>query len=166
MLFAGAEEPQEPPKPKGQVEGLRCAEPGCNGLLVLRWSIQLNRWFYGCVEWPKCHGILPANMDGSPRGKPRTRELQGWRNQAHEAFDCLWKEGHVSRGGAYSWLQEVMEMSSDEAHMFEMNVEQCQKVVEKVETHGPGTAFWKEWRGRSKKRRRRRRHGTKKKKSV
>jgi ssDNA-binding Zn-finger/Zn-ribbon topoisomerase 1 len=152
MLFADAERPKEPPKPTGKVEGLRCAEPGCDGVLELRWSIPLGRWFYGCSRWPGCEGILPANENGSPRGRPRTRELQGWRNRAHGAFDPIWQEGHCSRNGAYGWLQEVMELTADEAHMFEMSIEQCKRVVEKVQTHGPGTEFWKGWRSRSKKR--------------
>lgn len=151
MLFTDAEEPKGPPRPIGRVDGLRCAEPGCDGVLELRWSTQLGRWFYGCSRFPDCNGILPANENGSPRGRPRTRELQGWRNRAHEAFDPIWQEEHCSRGGAYAWLREVMELTSDEAHMFEMGVEQCQRVVELVRTQGPGTDFWRKWRSRPKK---------------
>jgi len=159
MLFPGAEKPQEPPPVKGEVKGWKCAEPGCDGVLELRWSHNLGRWFYGCSEWINgCKGILPANEDGSPRGRPRTRELQGWRNDAHNAFDPIWQDGHCKRPTAYAWLQEVMEMSSDEAHMFEMNIEQCQRVIEKVKTHGPETDFWRRWRkARSKKKKKRRR---------
>jgi len=159
MLFPGAEEPQERPVAKGEVKGWKCAEPGCEGILELRWSHKLGRWFYGCTRWPDCNGILPANEDGSPRGRPRTRELQGWRNRAHNAFDPIWQEGYCKRPTAYAWLQEVMEMSSDEAHMFEMNIEQCQRVIERVETHGPGTDFWRRWRKAQSKKKRKRRRG-------
>jgi len=140
--------PKNPPP--FAVEGLRCAEPGCDGVLELRWTNKLERWFYGCNRWPKCNGILPANSDGSPNGVPRTRELQGWRSRAHAAFDILWKEKHCKRTDAYSWLREVMELSVEEAHMFKMSIEQCQQVIEKVRTHGPATEFWHHWREKMK----------------
>lgn len=155
-LFPGADVPQERPKPAGRVVGLRCAEPGCGGELVLRWSGRLESWFYGCTRFPECEGVLPANEDGSPRGRPRTRELQGWRNRAHQAFDRIWKDGHVSRGVAYAWLQAASGWSAQQAHMFEMSVQQCQRVIRLVAEKGPGTEFWRSWRRRRPRRRRRR----------
>jgi ssDNA-binding Zn-finger/Zn-ribbon topoisomerase 1 len=134
-----------PKKPNTEVTGLHCAEPGCNGVLELRWSPRFERWFYGCSNYPDCNGVLPANRNGSPRGKPRTRELQGWRKKAHNAFDPLWKDGHCTRPEAYLWLQAVMDMTKDEAHMFMMDMTNCKKVVEAVRTHGPGTEFWDQW---------------------
>jgi hypothetical protein len=153
MLFPGAEEPKERPKATREAKGLKCAEPGCDGTLELRWSPKTGSFFYGCSGWPRCEGALPANEDGSPRGRPRTRELQGWRNRAHETFDRIWMDGHCSRGGAYGWLQEVMGMTTDEAHMYQMTIDQCKRVIEEVRVNGPGTEFWTEWRSRPKKKR-------------
>lgn len=160
-LFPGAAPPST--DLPGRVEGLECAEGDCNGTLELRYSGRLGRPFYGCTRFPDCKGILPANEDGSPRGGPRTRELQGWRNRAHQAFDCLWKEKHCPRRDAYSWLASAMGISGEKAHMFQMSAEQCKQVIELVQTKGPGTEFWKQWetehaaRRREKRRRRRRR---------
>jgi ssDNA-binding Zn-finger/Zn-ribbon topoisomerase 1 len=145
-LFSGAEEPPQDDSPAGEVHGLKCAEPGCKRLLVLRRSHRLSMWFYGCQGYPSCNGTLPAEDDGSPRGRPRTRELQGWRNRAHEAFDCLWKDGHCDRGAAYSWLRAATGLSHKNAHMMKMNVEQCQTVIRLVTDKGPGTEFWDQWR--------------------
>lgn len=164
-LFPGAVEPSEGDRPPGEAHGLKCAEPGCDGLLELRWSYKLSAWFYGCARYPDCNGTLPANEDGSPRGKPRTKELQGWRNRAHQAFDELWKSGACSRGDAYSWLRAAIGLGHKEAHMMQMTAEQCQAVIRFVDEKGPGTEFWGTWkqeraeRKREKQRARRRKGG-------
>lgn len=139
----GAAEPEEPTLPPGVVEGLRCAEDGCAGTLVLRPS--KYGYFYACNRWPACNGTLPANKDGSPHGKPRKKSLQRARKRAHAAFDPMWKEGLVKRSVAYLWLQEVMGMEPEEAHMVAMTEEQCAKVERMVAEKGPGTPFWREW---------------------
>lgn len=157
-LFPGAVSPSSEGL-LGIVEGLECAEPGCTGTLELRYSAKISRRFYGCSRHPHCSGILPANEDGSPVGGPRTRELQGSRRRAHDAFDCLWKEKHCSRGDAYSWLRSAMGLSHDEAHMFQMSAEQCALVIQYVETKGPGTEFWQQWQTeRAERKREKKRH--------
>jgi len=70
------------------------------------------------------------------------------RNAAHTAFDVLWKERYVSRTKAYAWLQEVMNMTPDQAHMYQMTEDQCAQVIRLVATKGPGTVFWKNWKAR------------------
>ena len=164
-LFAGAVPPVEAEEPPGAVEGLKCAEDGCGGTLELRYSEKLGKRFYGCSRYPKCSGVLPAKDDGTPVGIPRTRELQGWRRRAHDAFDCLWRDGHCSRRDAYSWLRSAMGLSSEKAHMFQMTAEQCEQVIEFVKTKGPGTEFWQQWlteRAARKPEKRRRRGGRRK----
>lgn len=122
--------PFTPKVPKTAVHGLRCVEPNCpGGVLLIKWSYRLKRWFYGCEHWPQCNGTLPARDDGSPRGEPRTKELQGWRNKAHEAFDPIWKNGHMKRKAAYYWLQQQLGWDHH-PHMGSMTVEQCQRVIE------------------------------------
>lgn len=148
-LFPNMVKPGKTPRrAPGERFDLRCAEPGCEGVLVLKWSSRIDCWFYGCERWPKCDGVCPAKENGAPRGQPRTRELQGWRNRAHGAFDPLWKgEGApLSRGAAYLWLQAASGLSAKEAHMFKMGIEQCRTVVRLVAEKGPGTEFWTEWR--------------------
>ena len=142
-LFPEMDQPQRPKgPPAGAVTGLACAEPGCSGKLCVRWSYKLSCWFYGCSAFPGCSGTLPADKTGAPRGNPRTKALQAARAAAHRAFDTLWKDGHTSRGGAYAWLQRAMGLDKNEAHMYRMNEEQAERVVELVEEKGPGTEFW------------------------
>ena len=145
-LFPGAVMPPDDDDATGQVIGLKCAEPSCQGTLVLRRSHRLSTWFYSCERYPDCEGTMPANEDGSPRGRPRTKELQRHRNDAHKAFDCLWKDGHCDRGAAYSWLRAATGLSHDQAHMMQMDVEQCQAVMRLVVESGPGTEFWEQWK--------------------
>jgi hypothetical protein len=155
-LFAKAERPVSDVEPKGQVHGMICAEPGCDGRLMLRVSYKINRRFYGCEKYPACKGTLPADADGSPRGLPRPKVLQAARNEAHKVFDRLWKEKHVSRGGAYSWMQKVMGLAKDDAHIGLFEIGQCHEIVAHVDASGPGTDFWVAWvaaRPKSKRRR-------------
>jgi len=147
MLFQKAVDPRMPEESPGEVRGLRCAEPGCEGILELRWSPRFGTWFYGCSRWPSCNGTLPAEVDGAPRGEPRTKELQGWRAKAHKVFDEIWKTGRnrVHRRTAYAWLRRVMVLPPDKAHISRMDVEQCKRVIEMVKEKGPGTEFWASW---------------------
>lgn len=145
-LFPHAERPPAPrPEAKGEVKGLKCAEPGCDGELVLKWTPKWRRFWYSCSRWPRCDGSLPADVDGSPRGEPRTKELQGWRVRAHEAFDTIWKKRGFRRHTAYAWLRRVMVLPPDKAHISRMDVEQCRRVIELVEEKGPDTPFWESW---------------------
>ena len=124
-----------PAIPSTAVRGLKCVEPDCpGGTLRIKWSPRFDRWFYSCEHWPTCNGTLPANRDGSPRGEPRTKELQSWRSRAHEAFDPIWKHGHMTRGRAYDWLKQKLGWDY-EPHMGSMTIEQCQRVMEIVKTH-------------------------------
>lgn len=138
-FFAGAIDPVHP-EATGAVEGLKCAELGCDGDLRLRWSWRLSRYFYGCSEWPGCNGILPANQDGSPHGSPRTRKLQGARRRAHLVFDQLWKTKLYSRSKAYRWLSRRLGMPKRKVHMELFNEEQCERVIKVVIDSFPWTA--------------------------
>ena len=147
MFFDGADRPREPTKAPGEVKGLRCAEPECDGVLELLWSSRFECWFYGCSHFPRCKGTLPAEVDGAPRGKPRTKELQGWRVKAHAAFDTLWKgeRNRIRRHTAYAWLRRVMVLPPEQAHISKFDIEQCQKVIRLVDEKGPRTDFWRSW---------------------
>lgn len=67
-----------------------------------------------------------------PMGTMANPELREWRKVAHAHFDILWKNGHLSRTGAYRWLQEKMGMTKEQAHIGNFTVSECQRVVEHV----------------------------------
>jgi hypothetical protein len=45
--------------------------------------------------------------------------------KAHKAFDRLWKKMGMNRGDAYRWLQTIMDLTADEAHIGRFTEEQC-----------------------------------------
>lgn len=145
-LAFGAVPPKKAPDAPGKVEGLRCVEPGCEaGELRLRWSHRTEMFFYGCSNHPRCDGTLPANPNGSPRGAPRTKEVQSWRDKAHKTFDPIWREGHATRTQAYRWLQFVMRIDAEKAHHMLFGIAECQLVIQLVKLKGPGTPHWETW---------------------
>lgn len=56
------------------------------------------------------------------------------RIKAHEAFDALWKNGHMTRKEAYHRLRKAMEMTVDECHMSYMTEKQAKAVVSLVDS--------------------------------
>ena len=66
------------------------------------------------------------------KGKPLVdRETHRARILAHEAFDQLWKEGHMTRTEAYQWLQAKLKLAK-QPHMSEMSAAEAMRVVEVV----------------------------------
>ena len=59
------------------------------------------------------------------------------RGLAHAKFDRIWKSGLMTRAQAYKWLQWSMGMSEQQAHMEQMNAQQCKSVIAQVEKAFP-----------------------------
>lgn len=53
---------------------------------------------------------------------------------AHNAFDCIWKKGGISRGECYRRLAALMQMTSKECHMSIMSMADALAVVELVKS--------------------------------
>ncbi len=111
--------------------GIRCAE--CGGPMRLLRLIENATerqigLFYGCKRYPDCYCTHSAHPDGRPMGTPANAATRAKRHEAHEAFDQLWKRGGwMTRAAAYRWLAE--QFGTDEAHMGEMSIEECEKVI-------------------------------------
>lgn len=114
---------------------LEKACPECGADMVLKPS--KYGLFYGCSTWPECNSTHSAHQaTGEPMGIPADKETKAWRMKAHDAFDKLWKGKNklvASRRQAYMAMQEMMEMSAEDAHISRFNVEQCKKLIDKVE---------------------------------
>ena len=65
-------------------------------------------------------------------GTMATYELRELRKKAHAAFDPLWKIMEMSRRQAYKWLQEVMGLSAEEAHIGLFNKAKCKSLIRKI----------------------------------
>jgi len=106
--------------------------PDCGADMVLRAS--RYGLFYGCVNYPRCTGAHGAHREsGLPLGLPASRQTKEWRIKAHDAFDVLWRETAMKRTESYLWLQEVMGLTPADAHIGRFSIEQCKKLIEKVE---------------------------------
>ena len=123
-----APQPLEPVTPVGH--SVTCGD--CNAPMALRKS--RFGLFYGCTRYPTCTGSHGASADGTPNGKPANKETRRFRIMAHGAFDKLWQPGpdqlFSSRRSAYVWLQKVMGMTSEEAHIANFDIIQCRMVIE------------------------------------
>lgn len=106
--------------------------PSCGSNMTLKQS--RFGLFYACTAFPKCRATHGAHPDGKPLGKPADATTRQWRVRAHEAFDELWKgsKKRMSRGRAYAYLQEVMSMTPEEAHIGNFNEDQCVDLIERL----------------------------------
>ncbi len=57
-------------------------------------------------------------------------ELRAAKQEAHAAFDPIWKTGRLSRTDAYLWLARQLGIPSASAHIGMFDVAMCQRVVE------------------------------------
>ena len=69
-----------------------------------------------------------------PLGRLANGELRKWKQQAHAAFDPMWKEGHAdyqgfSRQEAYKWLSRMMGRIN-QVHIGACDVSECKQIVE------------------------------------
>lgn len=107
--------------------------PECGSAMVLRNS--KFGLFYGCIEYPSCRATHGAHKDGRPLGVPAKAETKQARIQAHAVFDQLWRRQHMSRGGAYRWMQRAMGLSKEEAHIGKFTMDQCEALVRLVNAY-------------------------------
>jgi ssDNA-binding Zn-finger/Zn-ribbon topoisomerase 1 len=86
-------------------------------------------FFYGCSSYPKCKAAHGAHKKtGQPLGTAADKKTKQARIRAHDSFDTLWKDKHMSRSEAYAWMQEAMEMTEDEAHIGKFDEEKCDRL--------------------------------------
>lgn len=115
------------PTPKPTEHAVICF---CGSPMRLKWSGKFKHgWFYACTRYPECRGAHGCHADGKPLGIPADDETKKARMAAHKEFDSLWRSGYMSRRNAYGWMQRVMGISSDEAHIAMMTVAQCKELV-------------------------------------
>lgn len=107
--------------------------PKCGSNMILRNS--RFGLFWGCSQFSMtgCDATHGAHPDGRPLGIPADARTSKARIEAHAVFDQLWKDGPLTRSGAYRWLQTAMGLSDEEAHIGRFTYEQCEQLKEKVE---------------------------------
>lgn len=85
-------------------------------------------YIYFCKECKSYVGCHPNTKN--PLGFMANEVTRTKRKAAHAAFDSLWKEGYMTRGEAYRWLAERLEIPFKECHISQLSDDQLDKVIE------------------------------------
>jgi len=90
--------------------------------------------FWHCSPCDAYVGTHRNSPRHAPLGRLANKTLRHWKMRAHAAFDPLWKSGRMTRVRAYDWMARRLEIPKEKAHIGKFDVEQCQKLVELMET--------------------------------
>ena len=88
-----------------------------------------DRHFYLCKP---CNAYVGTHKKTSePLGKPANLELRIARRKAHAALDPIWQESEtIKRSDVYAALAKALNISRDDCHIGQFDIEMCQKVIE------------------------------------
>lgn len=89
-----------------------------------------SKSFYRCADCDAYVGCHPGTK--IPLGRLANAELRRAKQQAHFAFDALWKSGEMTRARAYRWLADALHVEPEQCHIGMFDVEQCVAVVAAV----------------------------------
>lgn len=98
-----------------------------------------SKQFYGTDYGTNLYVCRPCDARVGTHGKGKKPlgtmanvKLRALRRTCHQVFDKRWKykrNRHWSRHNAYKWLQKVMNLSAEQAHIGMFNEEQCFKLL-------------------------------------
>ena len=81
-----------------------------------------------CFAYVGCHKGTKKSL-----GRVANKDLRAARQQAHKAFDAIWKKGYMDRCEAYKWLGEKLGLPKKYRHIGYFGVDTCKRVVEESE---------------------------------
>lgn len=87
-----------------------------------------KKMFWTCDPCRARVGCHPGTT--KPLGRLANSQLRYWKQQAHKAFDPIWRSGEKKRSQAYRWLAREMKLDSDLCHIGMFDVNQCKQVVD------------------------------------
>lgn len=82
-----------------------------------------------CGAWVGCHKGTDRAL-----GRVADKGLRRLKHQAHEAFDPIWKDGHLTRAKAYESLSRHLGIPIGQTHIGMFDEEMCRKVIEYAES--------------------------------
>lgn len=116
---------------------IRCPYCGARAHLWPAWVVHGARTrdptekLYVCARYPFCDSYVSAHRDTLlPMGTLAGPELRRKRIEAHNALDRLMVSSAMTRKEAYRWLQRLMNLSEEEAHIAQFTEPQCQMVID------------------------------------
>lgn len=129
--------PKQTKKQKQSAKGpLKMKCPYCGNQMHLRSADGIyqenpdKKKLYVCTQYPKCDTYVRlVDNTYQPIGTPANGSLRRLRDDAHKAFDKLWKQGYMSRDEAYQWMSIVSGLPRDYAHIGNFREAMCQLVI-------------------------------------
>ena len=114
-----------------------CKQPAklANGAVIYPHRPDLSsKWFYQCTPCCAYVGCHPNGNGKTPLGRLANAELRRAKQAAHAAFDPIWRNGGMSRKGAYKWLGDALGLTTKQTHIGMFDVSQCHAVVANCKT--------------------------------
>lgn len=118
----------EPDAPESY--GIRCGD--CNAPMELDSAIDRGRAYWICSRMPECRGTHGASPTGRPLGIPGDRETRAARIEAHRVFDAAWRARGMTKREAYRWLESILGVDREQAHIARLSAAQCRRLVETI----------------------------------
>ena len=109
--------------------------PYCGGKVVFTDSAVLYGgksygMVYLCTNCNTSVGVHKGTQ--KPLGTLANTALKLKRRETHAVFDGYWKKRGMKRTDAYKWLSRRMGLPEYRTHIGQMDMEQCQRVIEIV----------------------------------
>ena len=99
-----------------------------------------DEWIWICKNYPECDMYVGCHPGGfRPLGTLAGRRLRALRWRAHKAIDTSWQSGRMTRTEVYEELALVLGVEKGDAHIGQMNEEECEKAIEAFD----GRKKWK-----------------------
>lgn len=149
--FAATAEPLAEEPPTAADGRLLCSYCGARTELLETSEAVYGRDFGPVYRCPKGCGWVGVHKNSQkrvPLGRVANRELRKAKQEAHAAFDRLWrtkmqKEGcrqNEARRAGYQWLAAQLGLDAAVCHIGMMSVEGCRRVVEVCQPFHRGAA--------------------------
>lgn len=90
-------------------------------------------FFWGCSNYPKCTYHIGAHPSGKVIGTPADKDTAQARIEAYHAFEGFRNKWKYTKGEAYSFLQNLLTISAEDAHIAKFDKAQCEKLIKKLE---------------------------------
>jgi ssDNA-binding Zn-finger/Zn-ribbon topoisomerase 1 len=130
---------EEPTKQFGVEQLVMLPCPYCGGKIELRDSSIIYGRSYGnvyiCENYPKCDAFVGTHHGKTkPLGTLADGRLRNKRKETHSLFDQLWKgeKKTMSRGKAYRYMAEILNIEQERAHIAMLTYEECSKLITEI----------------------------------
>lgn len=88
--------------------------------------------FWVCRNYKDCNSYVGTHKEGEwkdyPLGSMADESLRTARKVAHNIFDLLWKQKHMTRNESYKWMREIIKALPEDCHIGEMDLKMCNMV--------------------------------------